>query len=171
MPAQVRPASPRTGAPTPRPRPRDRTATLPAGAGAAAAGAGGVAAPPRIAWPFRLIAWVVAVPLGLVAVVYPARRFDFLSGQRLLDVLVGTGYSRYWRVLVIAPVWALVTAVLVQLMLIGMRKLGDRRRAIVGAREPSGGEPGGNSSRASRRDARGSRSRSRRRPRSGGVRE
>ena len=197
VPAQVRPASARTGAPTPRPRPRprDRTATMPAGAGAAPAGAGGVAAPPapppprpptpsrrdrraspgpappRIAWPFRLIAGVVAVPLGLVAVVYPARRFGFLSGQRLLDVLVGTGWSRYWRVLVIAPVWALVTAILVQLMLIGMRKLGDRRRAIVGAREPSGGEPGGNSSRASRRDARGSRSRSRRRPRSGGVRE
>jgi hypothetical protein len=182
VPAQVRPASARTGAPAPRARQSDRTATLPAGAAAAA---GGVAAPPappprpptpsrrdhrpppgpvapRVAWPFRLIAWVIAVPVGLVAVVFPARRLGFLSGQRLLDVLVGTGWSRYWRVLVIAPAWAFVTAVLVQLMLMGMRKLADRRRAVVGARRPfDDAEPGGNS-RGSRRDGRGSGSRGRR---------
>jgi len=158
---------------------------MPAGGGAAApaAAAGAVAAPPapppprpptpsrrdrrppaapdpnRVAWPFRLIAWLVAVPVGLIVVVYPARKFGFLSGQRLLDVLVGTGYGRYWRVLVIAPVWALVTAVLVQLIVLGVRKLGDRRRAIVGARPPADAEPGGNSSRAARRDGRGRASR------------
>jgi hypothetical protein len=108
-----------------------------------------------VAWPFRLIAWVVALPVGLVAVIVPARRFGFLSGQRLLDVLVGTGYGRYWRVLVIAPAWALVTAVLVQLILLGMRKLGDRRRAVRGQRAAVDAEPDGNSSRRSRRDGRG----------------
>ena len=185
VPAQVRPASARTGSAS-RPRPADRTASMPAGKGApaAAAGAGAVAAPPappppsppgrsrrgrapaqsaaprRPAWPFRLIAWLVALPIGLIAVVVPARRFGFLSGQRLLDVLVGTGWTRYWRVLVIAPAWALVTAVLVQLILAGMRKLGDRRRAVRDERESLDAEPGGNSSggrRARRAGARASR--------------
>lgn len=178
VPARVRPAQART-APAPRPRAPDRTAAMPAGGGAAAAAAGGVAAPPapppprpptpsrrdrrpapapdprHVAWPFRLIAWLIAVPVGLIVVVAPARKFGFLSGQRLLDVLVGTGYSRYWRVLVIAPAWALVTAVIVQLILVGVRKLGDRRRAVVGQRGPSEAEPGTNSSRAARRDGRG----------------
>ncbi|MGI8795055.1 MAG: hypothetical protein ACR2IR_00460 [Acidimicrobiia bacterium] len=102
-----------------------------------------------------MIAWLVAVPVGLIVVVAPARKFGFLSGQRLLDVLVGTGYGRYWRVLAIAPAWALVTAILVQLMLIGMRKLGDRRRAVAGQRGPSDVDPDANTSRAARRDGRG----------------
>jgi hypothetical protein len=168
VPAQVRPATARAGA-SPRSGRPDRTASLarkPAPATAAAAG--GVAAPPapppltppprsrrgrgpapprrRPAWPFRLIAWLIALPIGLVAVVVPARTYGFLSGQRLLDVLVGTGWTRYWRVLLIAPAWALVTAVLVQLILAGMRKLGDRRRAVRGQRESLAAEPGGNSS-------------------------
>jgi len=114
-----------------------------------------------VAWPFRVIAWLVAVPIGLIVVVVPARKAGFLSGQRLLDVLVGTGWNRYWRVLAIAPAWALVTAVLVQLMLLGMRKLGDRRRAIRGGREPGAADPGTNSSGGRRgrggRSARGAR--------------
>jgi hypothetical protein len=89
----------------------------------------------KVMWPLRLLAWLIALPVGLVAVVVPARRIGFLSGQRLLDVVVTTGWSRYWRVLAIAPAWALVTTLLVQLMLFGMRKLGDRRRAIKAERE------------------------------------
>ena len=152
-----------------------------AGAAAAGTGAGGgVAAPPaplppppvppaaagrrrrrepepgprKLAWPFRVIAWVIALPLGLVLVVWPMRRFGFLSGQRLLDVLVGTGWGRYWRVLVIAPLWALVTAVLVHLIQMGMRKLGERRQAIHSAKsgDDDTPDPKGNSSRRSRRE-------------------
>jgi hypothetical protein len=82
-----------------------------------------------------LLAWLVAIPVGLVAVVYPARKLGFLSGQHLLDVIVDTGWGRYWRVLAIAPAWALVTTVLVQLMLFGLRRLGDRRRRIQAERE------------------------------------
>jgi hypothetical protein len=95
--------------------------------------------PRKVAWPFRVLAWLIALPLGLFAVVVPARRLGFLSGQRLLDVVVGTGWSRYWRVLLIAPAWALVTTLLVHLMLFGLRKLGERRRAIRAERQ---GRPG-----------------------------
>lgn len=95
---------------------------------------------PKVAWPLQLLAWLIAFPLGLAAVLFPARAFGILSSERLLDVLVGTGWGRYWRVLLIAPAWAVVTTVLVQLMLYGLRKLGERRRAIrserVGGSEP-----------------------------------
>ena len=91
--------------------------------------------PRKVAWPFRMLAWLIALPLGLFAVVVPARRLGFLSGQRLLDVVVGTGWSRYWRVLVIAPAWALVTTLLVHLMLFGLRKLVERRDAIRAERQ------------------------------------
>jgi hypothetical protein len=96
---------------------------------------------------------VIALPLGLILVVWPMRSFGFLSGQRLLDVLVGTGWGRYWRVLVIAPLWALVTAVLVHLIQMGMRKLGQRREAIHGRKDRGAGpaKPEANSSRRSRR--------------------
>ncbi|MGH8982948.1 MAG: hypothetical protein ACRDY6_03610 [Acidimicrobiia bacterium] len=115
MPPQGRRAAVPAPAPESAPPPRRR-----------ADGAG----PGKVAWPFRVLAWLIALPLGLIAVVIPARRLGFLSGQRLLDVIVGIGWSRYWRVLVIAPAWALVTTLLVHLMLFGLRKLGERRQAI-----------------------------------------
>ena len=133
VPAQLRPHA---GAPRPAPPADEPAPAAPA-----------PEAPPRrrrrddgtgprpVPLPLRLLAWLIALPVGLIAVVAPARRFGFLSGQRLLDVVVGIGWSRYWRVLVIAPAWALVTTLLVQLMIFGMRKLGDRRRAIKAERE------------------------------------
>lgn len=118
------------------------------------------AAPRKVPLLLRLLAWVIALPVGLIAVVVPARRLGFLSGQRLLDVVVGTGWSRYWRVLVIAPAWALVTTLLVHLMIYGMRKLGDRRRAVKAER---GEVPAGAAAASSRSG--GSRRRRRRRGR------
>jgi hypothetical protein len=93
------------------------------------------ARPRKVLWPFRVLVWLIALPLGLLIVVVPARRLGFLSGQRLLDVVVGTGWSRYWRVLAIAPAWALVTTLLVQLMLFGLSKLADRRQTVRAERE------------------------------------
>jgi hypothetical protein len=75
-------------------------------------------------------AWVVALPAGLFLVVYPARKLGFLSGQKLVDVIVGTSWNRYWRVLAIAPMWALVTTIIVQLILLAGRALSRRRRQI-----------------------------------------
>lgn len=104
------------------------------------------ARPVRVSLVLQVLAWLIALPIGLAVVVWPARRFNFLSGQRLLDVVVGTGWGRYWRVLAIAPLWALATTVLVQLMIFGMRKLGERRRSIR-AERAGGAEPVAASSR------------------------
>jgi hypothetical protein len=77
--------------------------------------------------PLRLLAWVIAIALGGVITVYVARRTGWLSGQRLVDVFTGTGWSRYLRVIAIVPVWAVVTAVLVTLMVEGGRWLARAR--------------------------------------------
>jgi hypothetical protein len=141
VPSQLRPG--RAGAPSAAAaRPAARTATMPAPARTAPAPTPTPRRAPTppvgrkpVALPLRLLAWLIAIPVGLVAVVYPARELGFLSGQNLLDVIVDTGWARYWRVIAIAPLWALVTAVLVQLMVFGMRRLGDRRRRVRTERE------------------------------------
>jgi hypothetical protein len=86
--------------------------------------------------PLRLLAWVVAIALGGVLTVYVARKTGWLSGQRLVDVFTGTGWSRYLRVMAIVPVWAIVTTVLVTIFVEGGRWLA-RARATAHAERAS----------------------------------
>ena len=116
---------------TPMPRPRAAasatpTASAPPGRGRAGSptGTGGS------------LAWVVAVPLGLLITGWPALQFDLLKKDDLLDVFVGSGTGRYTRLLVFAAAWALVTALLVQLFVEGGRWWSARRRAKAGTRTP-----------------------------------
>ncbi|HEV3136124.1 MAG TPA: hypothetical protein VG348_15645 [Acidimicrobiia bacterium] len=80
-----------------------------------------------IALPLRVLAWVVALALGLVVTIWVARVTGWLSGDRLVDVFVGTGITRYIRVIAVAPVWALFTTILLTLFLEGGRALARRR--------------------------------------------
>ena len=89
----------------------------------------GAATRAKVAWYWRLVAWVVAVPLGLLLTGWPAYRFKGLRKDDLLDVFVGTGTGRYTRLAAFTLVWALVTALLVQLFVEGGRWLARRRRA------------------------------------------
>src|SRR5215470_11778460 len=83
----------------------------------------------RVHWYWRLLAWIVAVPLGLLFTAWPALHFDLLKKDDLLDVFVGEGSGRYVRLLVFAAAWAFVTALLVSLFVEGGRWLALRRRA------------------------------------------
>ena len=80
----------------------------------------------------RLLAWIVAIPLGLVLVGIPARSAGYLTGQKLLDVVIGTDLDRYFPLVVIVLLWALVTALLVQLLAEGGGWLMRRRHARRG---------------------------------------
>ncbi|HEX5587868.1 MAG TPA: hypothetical protein VFZ17_11215, partial [Acidimicrobiia bacterium] len=86
-------------------------------------------APRKVRWWWRLLAWIVAVPLGLLLTGWPALQLDLLKKDDLLDVFVGEGAGRYTRLLIFAAVWALVTALLVQLFIDGGRWFAARRRA------------------------------------------
>lgn len=83
----------------------------------------------KVAWYWRLVAWVVAVPLGFVVTAWPAYELGFIKKDDVLDIFVGTGASRYVRLAIGTAVWALVTALLVQLFVEGGRAWAARRRA------------------------------------------
>jgi hypothetical protein len=77
--------------------------------------------------PVRVLAWVIALPLGLVATLWLARITGWLSGERLVDIFTGTGTARYIRLIAVAPVWALFTTLFLSLFLEGGRVLARRR--------------------------------------------
>jgi hypothetical protein len=70
----------------------------------------------------------VAVPLGFLLTAWPAYRFGFIEKDDLLDIFVGTGIGRYVRLGIVTLVWAIVTALLVQLLVEGGRAWSNRRR-------------------------------------------
>ncbi len=82
----------------------------------------------RVAWYWRLVAWIVAVPLAFVVTAWPAYELGFIKKDDLLDIFVGTGIGRYVRLGIVTLVWALVTALLVQLFVEGGRARAARRR-------------------------------------------
>jgi hypothetical protein len=79
----------------------------------------------------RILAWVVAIPIGLAIVGIPARTLGYLTSQKLLDVFVKHTLGRFVPLVVIVVVWALATTVLVELFVEGGRwiMLHRRRRA------------------------------------------
>jgi hypothetical protein len=94
----------------------------------------------RLYW--RIVAWVVAVPLGFMITAWPAFEFGFIEKDDVLDVFVGEGSGRYLRLLIGAAIWALATALLVQLFVEGGRALAARQRAKR-ARRPDPGSRNG----------------------------
>jgi hypothetical protein len=88
--------------------------------------------------PIRLLAWFVALVLGLLITGWIARISGWLSGDRLVDVFTGTGgMERYLRVVALAPAWALVTTLLLTGFLEGGRALARRRNELRASRESS----------------------------------
>ncbi len=85
----------------------------------------------KVAWYWRVVAWIVAIPLGFAITAWPAYQLGFIKKDDVLNIFVGTGTSRYVRLGVGTLVWALVTALLVQLFVEGGRAWAARRRARV----------------------------------------
>jgi hypothetical protein len=111
-------------------------------------------------WYWRLAAWVVAVPLGFVITAWPAYEFNLIRKSDVLDIFVGTGTERYTRLAIGTLIWALVTALLVQLLVEGGRWWASRRRRRHDA-EVLSGAGASSSDRAESRRARSRRARRR----------
>lgn len=161
VPAQFRPSVMASSRHVPKPEPSgsDATAVMPERPAAAPAPAPARAPAPRpkpvraepepaskdaVSRPLLVLAWVVAMILGLVITLWVARVTGWLSGDRLVDVFTQEGWARYIRVVAVAPVWALFTTLLLTLFLEGGRALARRRaekRAESAASRPGDSEP------------------------------
>jgi hypothetical protein len=113
---------------------------------------------PRLHNLWRAIAWVVAVFVGGIIVFVGGRVVGYLDGQRALDVVISSGIRRYFVLLPLVPVWAIVTTVLVTILLDGapivrrrLRRSADRLplevrdeppRSSAEIARPDGGEAG-----------------------------
>ena len=121
--------------------------SMPAGGGPVVIGAAGSEAPParrggasshgpsRLT---RILVWVVALPIALVVVGIPARKAGYLTGQKLLDVIVKHDLGRFVPLLVIVALWALVTAILVTVFLAAVERLSHGADAPDEGLAPSG---------------------------------
>ena len=94
-------------------------------------------------WYWRLAAWLVAVPVGFLITAWPAYEFDLIRKSDVLDIFVGTGTERYTRLAIGTLIWALITALLVQLFVEGGRWWAARRRRRHDAEVLSGAGPSG----------------------------
>jgi hypothetical protein len=83
----------------------------------------------RVHWYWRLLAWVVALPVGFVVTGLPAYEFKLIRKDDVLNLFVGSGSGRYTRLVIVTLIWAVVTAVLVQCLIEGGRWWSARRRA------------------------------------------
>ena len=79
--------------------------------------------------PLRILAWVVAMLVGALVVRFLAKWTGWITGDTLIDVLTGSGWGRYFRVVALVPVWALVSAGLATALIDGVRWWSARRRA------------------------------------------
>lgn len=148
----------RAAAPGPRPGPQPVTTRVPAAPPPAAPnGRTAVAGPSRrvqrasqgvVPFTVRLLIWVVAVPVGFFVVFAPARAVGLLTSKQLEDVFLETGWGRFWPVVRLLPLVALVTAAAVHFSVLGISRW-RRRRALVRLATPSAVQPGP----AARRDA------------------
>lgn len=89
-------------------------------------------------------AWALGVPLGGLVVLALANWTGFVTGSRLIDIMTGTGWVRYWRLAALVPPWALITALLVTVMLGRPARAPRRARAPIPAgtdRMVGGGGP------------------------------
>lgn len=87
---------------------------------------------------WRLIAWVIALPLSFGIVFLFARAIGVLSTNQLEDVFFEAGWDRFWPVARLLPFVALLTASVVHFSVLGLshwRALHAARRAEA-ARQP-----------------------------------
>jgi hypothetical protein len=115
----------------------------------------------RVHWYWRFAAWLVAVPIGFLITAWPAYEFNLIRKSDVLDIFVGTGTERYTRLAIGTLIWALITALLVQLLVEGGRWRAARRRRRHDADVLSGAGPADRDGTRSRR-ARSGRTGSRR---------
>jgi len=79
--------------------------------------------------PLQILGWVAALLIGGVIVRYAAKFTGLLTGDSVIDLITGSGYGRYLRLLLVIPFWALATAGLMTLFVEGAKRWQANRSA------------------------------------------
>jgi hypothetical protein len=75
--------------------------------------------------PIRVLVWVLAFGIGLAIAAVVLRKIGVLDVNRVLDLYAGSGLGRFGVLLVLLPLWALLSATIAHFSLEG---LAARRR-------------------------------------------
>jgi hypothetical protein len=121
--------------PTRKPTPTPTPTPVAAPNGAATSGSGSGSAPRRarrvgggkLGLPVRIVAWVVAVGLGLVLTWFVANAIGFLSRSQIVDMFRSSSPTNYIRLFLLIPVWAFMSACLATAFIEGTRLFIARR--------------------------------------------
>jgi hypothetical protein len=89
---------------------------------------------PSLAWWMHAIVWLVGLGVGFGITFYGALLIGALNRKQLRGVALQTGFDRYWPLLRLVPVWALISAALIQVTLIAIVR--RREQAAAGTRPP-----------------------------------
>ncbi|HEY7439002.1 MAG TPA: hypothetical protein VIC35_06355 [Acidimicrobiia bacterium] len=88
------------------------------------------AVPPVASLPLRILAWVVAIVVGGLVLRALARMTGVFTSSSVIDLVTGSGWERYVRVLILVPIWALFATVLATLLIEGPRWWMARKRGV-----------------------------------------
>jgi len=129
----------------PRPEPPDGGSSPPAGQGAAdvtqmvatAVAAGSAAATRRSDRPvraaIRAVVWAMAFGLGFVVTAFVLRAVGLLGVTTVIDLYAGSGLHRFGVLLVLLPVWALLSATMAHFALENLAHRRPRRPVSPGS--------------------------------------
>jgi hypothetical protein len=106
------------------------------------------AAPPtttqsaKVTWWMRLLLWVFAIPVSFLLVFMIARASGVFTHAQLTDIFLANGRSRFWPLVRLLPIVALVIALIVQggVVLLSRRRVhaqGSTTRGSADANTPS----------------------------------
>jgi hypothetical protein len=86
--------------------------------------------------PMRVLVGVLSLALGGYITLYLARSVGWLNGDRMIDVLTGSGVTRYLRLFSVVPVWALLSAAIATGVIELARRLAAPRSAAGSRARP-----------------------------------
>jgi hypothetical protein len=88
----------------------------------------------RVPLVWRLLIWVLAIPIGLVVVFQLiARRLGWLTQNELIDAFTAGGWDRFRPIAQLLPLAAFVIAVIVQASVYGLERWYQKRDGQRGA--------------------------------------
>lgn len=78
--------------------------------------------------------WAVAIPAGLIPVLFVGRLIGVLTVDRAIDLFIGVGFGRFVVPLLVLPVWAALSATLAHLAIEGVARARAQRRPAAESR-------------------------------------